>query len=113
MIGQSLDDAMYMGSEESLSALLSQVLNASLDGIMAFRSLRDERGRIVDFEWIVTNDRACEIVGLTREQLLGSRLLEVMPGNKDEGLFDQYVQVVETGEPVRLEFFYDHDGLRE
>ncbi len=100
-------------SLDAKEQLLSQVLNASIDGIMVFRSLRDDAGAIVDFEWIVTNDRACEIVGFSREQLLGHRLLDRMPGNKEAGLFDRYVQVVEHGEPLRLEFHYDHEGIQE
>ena len=92
--------------------LLSGVLNSSLDGIMAFKSIRDETGKIIDFEWLLSNPSACEIVGRTETELLGKRLLEELPGNKKEGLFDRYVEVVETGEPQEHEFYYEHDGIK-
>ncbi len=92
--------------------LLSGVLNSSLDGIMAFKSVRDETGKIIDFEWLLSNPSACEIVGRSESELLGKRLLEKLPGNKEAGLFDRYIQVVETGEPQEHEFYYEHDGIK-
>ncbi|MEB3282515.1 MAG: PAS domain S-box protein [Lyngbya sp.] len=92
--------------------LLAGVLNSSLDGIMAFKSVRDESGKIIDFEWLLSNPSACEMVGRTETELLGKRLLEQLPGNKEEGLFDCYVEVVETGEPQEHEFYYQHDGIK-
>ncbi|WOD39012.1 PAS domain S-box protein [Nodosilinea sp. E11] len=90
---------------------LSSVLNSSLDGIMAFCSVRDGQGTIVDFEWLLSNPTACDLVGRTEAYLVGKRLLDEMPGNLEEGLFDGYVHTVETGEPYRREFYYNHDGI--
>ncbi len=89
--------------------LLSGVLNSSLDGIMAFKSLRDETGNIIDFQWILCNASAYEMVNRRETELIGKRLLEEMPGNKEEGLFDHYVNVVETGEIFKHEFYYKHE----
>ncbi|MFH7244727.1 MAG: PAS domain S-box protein [Spirulina sp.] len=90
---------------------LSSVLDSSLDGIMAFRSVRDDQGQIVDFEYTICNPVACQVVGRSQAELIGQRLLERMPGHREEGLFDSYVQVVETGEPSHREFYYNRDGL--
>jgi PAS domain S-box-containing protein len=90
---------------------LSSVLDSSLDGIMAFRSVRDLQGTIVDFEWLLSNPTACDMVGRTEADLIGKRLLEEMPGNREEGLFEGYVHTVETGEPYQREFHYNHDGI--
>ncbi len=92
--------------------LLSGVLNSSLDGIMAFKAIREKTGQIIDFEWLLSNPAACEIVGFSESELLGKRLLEKLPGNKEAGLFDRYIQVVETGEPQEREFYYEHDGIK-
>ncbi|HEY9837898.1 MAG TPA: sensor domain-containing diguanylate cyclase, partial [Vampirovibrionales bacterium] len=35
-----------------------------------------------------------------------------MPGNLDAGLFERYVEVVNTHQPLELEFYYDHEGLQ-
>jgi len=91
--------------------MLSSVLISSLDGIMVFTSVRDETNEIVDFEWVLVNPRAEELVDRSADELIGKRLLEEMPGNREEGLFDEYVRVVETGEPLEREIFYDHENL--
>lgn len=90
---------------------LSGILNSSLDGIMAFQAVRDRQDQIIDFEWILSNPMACEIVQFTQEELIGARMLALLPGHREEGLFDLYVQVVESGEPARRQFHYAHDGL--
>ncbi|MBE9200737.1 MULTISPECIES: PAS domain S-box protein [unclassified Nodularia (in: cyanobacteria)] len=90
---------------------LSSVLNSSLDGIMAFRALRDDQGMIIDFEWLLSNPTAYSLVGRQVDDLIGKRLLQELPGNRDEGLFDLYVHVVKTGEPIQREFYYNQDGL--
>ncbi|MBW4483434.1 MAG: diguanylate cyclase [Tildeniella torsiva UHER 1998/13D] len=96
---------------ESTKLQLTGVLDSSLDGIMAFQSVRDEAGTIVDFEWLLCNPAACELVGRTAEYLVGKRLLEEMPGNRTDGLFDLYVDVVRSGDALQRQFHYTHDGL--
>ncbi len=114
MVGSQLDMTQLTEAQEALrisEMQLSGILNSSLDGIMAFRSIRNKFGTIVDFEWLLSNPSACNLVGRSREALIGKKLLEEMPGNREEGLFAMYVQVVESGEPQQREFYYDHDGL--
>ena len=92
--------------------LLDSVLASSLDGVMAFDAIRAPNGTIIDFLFRLVNPAAEAIVGRSARELIGRRLLEEMPGNGEEGLFDAYCRVVETGEPFGSEFFYDHDGIR-
>ena len=82
----------------------------SLDGFNVFRSIRDE-SKIVDFEWEYVNPAAAKIQQSTPEELTGKRLLEVLPGHKDSGLFDRYAQVVETGIPLDTEISYNSEGI--
>jgi PAS domain S-box-containing protein len=114
MVGSHLDITQTIRIQEALKqseTQLSGILNSSLDGIMAFRSVRDAQGQIIDFEWLLINPTACDIVGRPAEQLIGQRMLVEFPGNRDEGLFDLYGQVVESGEPARRQFYYNHDGI--
>ncbi|NMF86364.1 diguanylate cyclase [Nodosilinea sp. P-1105] len=94
-----------------IRTVLSSVLDSSLDGIMAFRSVRDEASNIIDFEWLLSNPAACDLVGRLLPDLIGKRLLEEMPGNKTDGLFAAYIQVVETGETFQGQFHYCHEDL--
>ncbi len=84
---------------------------ATPDGFMIFESVRDEKGEIIDFKWLYVNPAAERIIGRNEANLIGKNLLEVMPGNRDEGLFNAYVTVVETGELWRKEFQYLHENL--
>lgn len=91
--------------------LLTSVLDSAMYGVAAFESLRDETGAIVDFVWLMVNRAAEEIVGRSAADLVGKRLLRVMPGNWEDGLFEAYVKVVETGKPFEIVHYYTHDGL--
>ncbi|MEM6258066.1 MAG: PAS domain S-box protein [Planctomycetota bacterium] len=91
--------------------LLAGVLDSSLDGIMAFSSIRDGRNTVTDFRIEFVNRMCEDIVRRTAAQMLGQSMLTVFPGNKEDGLFDAYTRVVETGEPFFTEHHYAHDGL--
>jgi signal transduction histidine kinase len=92
-------------------SLLSNILNHSLSGIMAFKSVR-EKGAIVDFEWILTNQESTKLTEKEESELIGQRLLEKMPGNRED-LFDDYVKVVESGKPLILEKLYQGENLNK
>ncbi len=115
-LDHSLDGAVVsfvnITALRQLNNLLDGVLNSSLSGIMAFRNIRSRQGEVVDFQWIMINDAAARMVGRPREELQGRRLLEVMPGNGREGLFDRYVKVAETGKPLHHEHYYEHEGVK-
>ena len=98
--------------ERHYARLLQGMLDSAFIGLMAFRSVRDPEGRIIDFEWVLVNAAAEAMIGRPALTLIGQRLLEEMPGNRIDGLFDAYVGVVESGEPWEGERWYDHDGIR-
>lgn len=95
------------------NGLLKRVLDLSPVGTMAFASVRDDQGEIVDFEWTLSNKTACEMVAIKESDLIGQRLLDLMPGNKKEGLFDAYVGVVETGKPWEKVHYYHHEAIHK
>jgi two-component system CheB/CheR fusion protein len=76
-----------------------------------FKSRRNRNNEIVDFEWEYVNERGTEITGHPATSLIGNTLLTMMPGNKSQGIFDAYVDVVNTGMPYRETSFYEEDGL--
>ncbi len=91
--------------------LLTSILDGSINGIMAFASVRDETGQIVDFRFLSSNEASNRMVGKRESELIGQKLLSVFPGNVESGLFDQYINTVETGQPTRTESHYQLDGL--
>ncbi len=92
-------------------SLLQGVSDSSTSGVMAFQAVRDDNFEIIDFKWILINKEAEKIISRKTDDLLGKKLLEEMPGNKTEGLFDIYKNVTMTRETVQREFYYNHEGL--
>lgn len=105
---RKLAEEQLRRSEEQFRA----VQQTTPDGFMIFESIRNEDGAITDFRWAYTNPAAERLLGRSHEDLVGKQLLEEMPGNREDGIFDAYVQVVETGQVWQREFLYAHEGLR-
>ncbi|MBC7570124.1 MAG: PAS domain S-box protein [Spirosoma sp.] len=93
------------------ASLLDSVLNCSINGIMAFESIRSGAGQIQDFRFLTSNEAACRMVGKSEVELVGQPLLSIFPGNVESGLFAKYIQTTETGESARAEIEYKADGL--
>ena len=99
---------------------LRAILDSFLDGIMAFDSFYNENGEIVDFIFTMANIEACRIVNLSEEQLIGQKLSKIHSGNfkpldslNGKTLFENYKEVVLTGESKSLEFYFESDGIKE
>ncbi|MGI5184158.1 SpoIIE family protein phosphatase [Dactylosporangium sp. CA-152071] len=78
---------------------LYDVLDAAFDGFTLLRAVTDGSGAIVDFVCDYVNQLGAKLVGRTAEEVIGHPLSEVAPGSWDDGLFDRYRSVAETGEP--------------
>ncbi len=103
------EDVTDRRSAEEQIRTANERLQAMLDGSLyytqAFRAIRDESGTIVDFEWVFTNRKWNLLYG----NAIGKKMLQQNPAVVETGLFDSYVKVVETGEPVDAEFYYSHE----
>ena len=85
----------------------------SLDAFAILTAVRQADGRIVDFGWEYINPTAGRILRHSPEDLVGRRLLRVLPGDQtNSDLFARYVRVVETGEAHDYELPYDSDGIQ-
>ena len=88
-------------------ALLASVLNSALDGIAAMQAIRDPiDSNIVDFRCLVVNPVISKALNKSREDFIGKIVLRKLLKNLDENLFNQFVNVVETGEPLDADFYY-------
>lgn len=71
-----------------------------LDCFAIYRAIRNDQGQIVDFAVEYINDAACTTSQMTREEHLSHSLCNLLPIHRSNGLFDEYCQVVETGQPL-------------
>jgi len=83
----------------------------SPNGFMMFTAKRGAGGGIEDFVFDFANDASLALVKMTNDDLIGKAMLDVLPGNKASGLYDQYVELVGTGEPFQRTLGYDDDGI--
>lgn len=90
-------------------SLLASILNSSLDGVVAYSAVRNSEGNIVDFQWLLINPAAEKFYGLLLKEIVGKNLLAELSQLRNNGLFDLYVSVVETGQTVDREFSYEHE----
>jgi PAS domain S-box-containing protein len=85
---------------------LRATVGSLLDPAVRFEAVRDESGEIVDFVYVDANPAACAYYQMTYEELVGSRLLTLLPGHVAAGLLEMCAQVFQTGEPLVL-----HDSV--
>ncbi|MGP4029167.1 PP2C family protein-serine/threonine phosphatase [Actinomadura sp. 3N407] len=83
------------------------VLDAALDSSAHLVPVRGADGNVADFLFADLNGVAHDMFGRGREELTGLRLLRTDPGAVLSGLFDDYVEVLESGSRLeRSSFFY-------
>jgi signal transduction histidine kinase len=83
------------------------VFDSYPDGVGVLWAIRDEDGRIVDFDFGYGNPQILRIFSMPSN--MGGRytLLEALPVMRGDGQFDNYVRVCETGEALSDEVTYD------
>jgi PAS domain S-box-containing protein len=125
--GQSLPVEVKVGSSDGLATLIlrdvsereraEEALRASeerfrssletmLDCFGIYRAVRDEQGLIVDFTCEYVNEAACTVVGLSREELIGTTMSKSLPGYLGMDLFRKHRHLVESGEPLVIEDYW-------
>jgi two-component system CheB/CheR fusion protein len=89
---------------KNLNSIIEGVFDSSTSGIMAQKAIRDEHGKLVDFEYIAANRAAENILGTASGELVGKRLLREFP-NQEQNYFKRYAAVVESGDIAHFEFY--------
>jgi PAS domain S-box-containing protein len=79
-------------------------LRSSEDLFRGFMQSSTEAFLLLDksMQYIDVNDTWLQQSGLKREEVIGKHMLELFPELKDNGRYDAYVKVMETGEPVEF-----------
>ncbi len=93
------------------SELLSQAFDLMDFGVMIFKPIYTDNHEITDLEFVYCNQVACDISQFSKEELLGNGLVQLMPGNKEEGLYDKYVEVYTTGVKLDLVQVYGKERI--
>ena len=104
LVGRIRKFLLTMRQSQRNEARFIAASESSLEAFYTLQSVRGKEGQIVDFEFTYINSNGEKLVGLPREQIIGQYLCALIPINRTGGFFDEYKQVVMTGEPVVQEF---------
>ena len=92
--------------QQRQAVFLTQLIDTSMSGIAVYKSIRDERNQIIDFQPVLFNPAAAAIMRETGDSLYGKTLRQRFSDAVYPGLFGQMVQMTEDGLSVRNEFYY-------
>ncbi|TRX60488.1 hypothetical protein FNH22_05405 [Fulvivirga sp. M361] len=95
----------------TLERLLKSIFESSQHGIIAFDALRDGNGSIENFVFKLINEEGSKVFNQDVRDLEGKKLLDIVPGTRDAGLFDAYRKVVETGVAYHKTLYYNYDDI--
>jgi len=87
---------------------LQSVINGIPASITMLDVIRDENGQPIDFVTSAFNESALAMTGQAGQDIQRRTVLESYPELRSNGLFDQYVQVLNTSEPVYEERELSH-----
>lgn len=88
--------------------LLDDLLEASLNGVVVYKAIRDAQGEIFDFEFELVNRVAAATMRQPPEALIGKRLNDLFP-SREKGGFRVFVEIAETGKPQFWENHFQHE----
>ncbi|MCX6214299.1 PAS domain-containing protein [Spirosoma sp.] len=94
-------------AQQQYASLLEQVMNMTPAAIVLNESIRNEAGQIVDLRMVRLNQMAAKLVKNPIDKVQFRRVSKYIPGSLDTPLFAQCKQVIETGNPARLEVPWD------
>ncbi len=96
-----------IGKRKEAEDILTGVLNSSLDGIVALQAVREPTtGNIEDFRCLMINPIIIRAFNSSREDLIGKMVPKDLLTLIEPNLFDRFVAIVETGEPIERDFYY-------
>jgi PAS domain S-box-containing protein len=91
-------------SEEKYRSLFENMIN----GYAYCQMIFDQKGEPTDFMYLEINDAFEKLTGLKRENVVGRKVSEAIPGTKEANpeIFEIYGRVTQTGKPESFEVFF-------
>ncbi|HKO90201.1 MAG TPA: PAS domain S-box protein [Polyangiaceae bacterium] len=105
ILGVARDETEVVMTRQALEAseaAYAQLFNGMLDGFSFHDMLFDEQGNPVDYRFRAVNPAFEEMTGLKAADLVGRRVLDILPGTEKHWI-DVFGRVVKSGEPIRYE----------
>jgi signal transduction histidine kinase len=101
------DDALTTLVGRQGAAAFCAMFDTFPEAVGLLWAIRDGAGRIADFDFGYGNPAIMRMFNLPRTQSRRYTVLEALPQMREDGSFERYVAVVETGEPWVDEVSFD------
>ena len=92
--------------QQHLDSRLQVVFDTARAGMYTLTPVRDVNGEIIDFRFGLVNQAVASYLGLMAEDLVGTLGSVHFPAYKTNGLFDRYIETIETGKPATFDLHY-------
>ncbi|QLG44975.1 ATP-binding protein [Costertonia aggregata] len=89
---------------------LNNIFKSISSVVMNLASVRDEKGKIVDFEILFMNDAINEVTGDIPETIKHKKASEIFPTIFTSGVFEKLVACIEENRQMEYETSYEKDG---
>ncbi|MCX8131723.1 MAG: PAS domain S-box protein [Clostridia bacterium] len=106
-----MDGHIKYGSKDMsvVEEKLNFAIESLLDSFGIFSAIRDESGTITDFSIEHLNEKVCVRKNFEVQKFIGKKISDFFPLIKENGLLNECITVVETGEPfVKKLIFYEN-----
>ncbi|MCP4761955.1 MAG: PAS domain S-box protein, partial [archaeon] len=86
--------------------------NNMIDGFAYHEIIVDDNGSPIDYKYIDINPKFTELTGLTREMVIGKRVIEALPGTESDPAdwIGTYGKVALEGNPISFENYSEQIG---
>ena len=102
-------EARYQTHAEELRA----ATNSGLDAFFIFQAERNAAGIITDFSFRYMNANAEQMIGQSASDLSQQSLRSALPGHRIAAMFDKFVQVLQSSQPLQEEVCITHGNSTE
>ncbi|GGG58297.1 ATP-binding protein [Bizionia arctica] len=92
-------------------AFLGNIFKSISHVIMHFKSIRNEKGVITDFEILFVNERINPVTGDIPEDLKNKLVSQVFPNVFENHVFENLVNAIELNKPQEYEAPYERNGI--
>lgn len=94
-----------------MDTLLQSIVQYSPTGLVLFEVCRDTDGRIVGFQYVLTNQVSSLVASRRVEDVTKGTLIELSPAIAKDEFYDRLVAVAETGESQYYQHFFRGDSM--
>ncbi|ALJ03693.1 histidine kinase [Pseudalgibacter alginicilyticus] len=91
-------------------AFLTNIFKSISHIVMHYKSIREQSGKIIDFEVLFVNDKISPVTGDIPDDIKNKKLSEVFPNTFNSGVFEHLVSAVENDKAEEYEVPFTKNG---